>query len=334
MPLNLISDISSSICISKGQIPDGITSVPFSETLGTELKLQLRCQSIVITCFTSVAEHGLRDWTDDRKRTMDILLRAFDHQLKDLETEECPDAKASTTYQSSMIPGRFHIFGSRLCVQALHLFKESEVSFNGPLDQLLATSCTVIDMTEEILNIPGSPPAVSHYILYNLLLALACLLRLTKTPATRFVDTEKATSHLARGIDLAKKMSTHNSDVCAKTARVMTQLSSSPKAFKKPDGTADLSIRVFNRFAAGVVADIFWRWMDLFDKHQKMFPVSDTYTVSDVQSNTVPAVPTIESSMEPSQVPSTNVGQYQQDFFDEQLFAAFDWTLGDEFFSL
>lgn len=265
---------------------------------------------------------------------MDILLQAFDFQLRDLESEECPNAQASTNFQSSMIPGRFHISGSRLCVQALHLFKEFEVTFNGPLDQLLATSCTVIDMTEQILKVPGSPPSISHYILYTLLLALACLLRLTKTPTTRFVDIERATSHLTRGIDLAKKMSIHNSDVCAKTARVMTQLSSSPKAFKKADGTADLSIRVFNRFAAGVVADIFWRWMDLFDKHQKMFPVSDSYTVSDVQSDIVPAVPAIETSMGPSQPTSTDGGQYQQDFFDEQLFGAFDWTLGDEFFSL
>lgn len=64
-----------------GQIQSLFQKIPSS------LRLQLKLHSIVARCCAALLEIGLRNLSEEKERTLDLLLRVFDGQIKEVEYE-------------------------------------------------------------------------------------------------------------------------------------------------------------------------------------------------------------------------------------------------------
>ena len=81
------------VCASKGQLPRLILfnfepdpSVLFQRRQPS-LLLRMKCQEIVSRCFMAVIENGVRVMSVDRERALDILLRTFESQINEFESQ-------------------------------------------------------------------------------------------------------------------------------------------------------------------------------------------------------------------------------------------------------
>lgn len=279
--------IRSRMSFSKGHLPylphgqPHVTPGTDPEEIGAPLKFQLACQNLVTRCTTAVAELGLDNLSHDLKRALNIILRSFDEQLDIIESH----SSLTTSHQDNRsvfttpLFIKFIIVSTRLNMSIFHVFKETHVSVDGPLARLLTTACTTVELIEELCNtgqLASSPP---YFVMHSAILASCCILRIVNTPSSSTVDVDNATKLLTLGINRAKLISVHPSDLCARSSLIMTQLLKEPNTFRHPDGSPDLTVRVRNRLAAGVILDIISRWFDVVDKsHTKSsLPNAGTY---------------------------------------------------------
>lgn len=87
--------MEDSTCLSKGQsprslsdlTPEPIQSHVLFQRISPSLALELRCQETIVRCCNAVLENGVRALSPDQERALDIILRMFDTQVKELELQ-------------------------------------------------------------------------------------------------------------------------------------------------------------------------------------------------------------------------------------------------------
>lgn len=84
-----------SACITKGQSPRTLVSFEqdpgqsqvFLQRIAPSLVLKVRCHETVARCSAAVLENGVRNMSVDQERALDILIRNFEGQINDLDTQ-------------------------------------------------------------------------------------------------------------------------------------------------------------------------------------------------------------------------------------------------------
>jgi hypothetical protein len=97
--------IQESGCGLVGQYPLSVLDIGYepehartlNERITPTLRYQLQLHRIEMRCCTAMQEIGLRNMTKDREKTLEIILRSFEAQLKDLESEATTGMDALTT---------------------------------------------------------------------------------------------------------------------------------------------------------------------------------------------------------------------------------------------
>jgi hypothetical protein len=80
-------------CGIVGQFPLSVLDISYEpeqmqilhDRISPSLKFQLQLHRIEMRCCAAMQENGLRHLTADGEKTMEIMLRAFETQLKDIE---------------------------------------------------------------------------------------------------------------------------------------------------------------------------------------------------------------------------------------------------------
>lgn len=100
-------------------------------------------------------------------------------------------------------------------------------------------------------------PASGLFAYLNIMLPCHVLLRLLKTSFSTFIDIERAKTALFLGISLHKRMSLQNDDLPARNGAILTNLWNSSQAFKKPNGSEAVALRVRSRLVGSILLDGF-----------------------------------------------------------------------------
>lgn len=117
-----------------------------------------------------------------------------------------------------------------------------------------------------------SLPASGVFFYFSLILPSHILLRLLKTSFSRYIDAERARTALFLGISLHKRMSLQNDDLPARNGVALTQLWNSTRAFRKPNGTEAVALRIRSRLCGSFVLDgIVW-WREEFGGFMGVYP--------------------------------------------------------------
>ncbi|KAI9935048.1 hypothetical protein MW887_000669 [Aspergillus wentii] len=306
-------------CVSKGQSARTLANLEqgpgqsqlLFQKIAPSLALKVKCQEILSRCSAAVLENGVRNMSLDQERALDILIREFENQATDLET------------QITSEDDRFHTTLCRLSMQVYHFFKNHTIASTGCLPRLLSTACTVVDsiltLGERLDDLSTAPVQVN----FGLLVASVSLLRILKSSASHTLDHEKARSSFFTAINLTKQMSIESNDVPAKTVIVLNQLWNSSKAFRKSDGSEYTALRIRSRLVFSVVLDAVWWWRDEFDAQYRAMVVPQEEAADGID-------PGREN---PGAATSAAVGSIERQEpirFDDQFLADFEWALGDD----
>jgi hypothetical protein len=168
-----------------------------------------------------------------------------------------------------------------LVVRAFHLWKGPAAQDPSALYDLAVACCQVIETLEHLDTSAQVPLSSSGmYFVYALMVPCHVLLRLLKTSYGQYIDAERSKTALFQGITLHKRMAVHHDDVASRNGAALTQLWSSTRAFKHPDGSEAAGMRVRSRLTGSIVLDgVVW-WREEFKGFMGVYPppLSDNRT--------------------------------------------------------
>lgn len=124
------------------------------------------------------------------------------------------------------------------------------------------TCCQVLEYSEVIDKGAHDGIATSNMWIYiNIMLACHVLLRLLKTSLSGSIDTARAQAAFFSGVGLHKRMSLQNDDLPARNGVALSQIWNSTRAFRSPNGTEAVALRVRSRLIGGIILDgiVWWR---------------------------------------------------------------------------
>lgn len=132
-------------------------------------------------------------------------------------------------------------------VNVMHFYKASLPTEVVAATRVYTTACAVIDQLQCFDFEPLILAACPIFHTYCLLLSCSSIIRLLKSSFRHHMDVKNAESKILLGLDTAKKMSIGNGDIASKVIPVITQLWNSERAFKKPDGSEFIVLRIRTR---------------------------------------------------------------------------------------
>lgn len=227
--------------------------------LPQSLRFQLKLHEIIAKCCGSLLENGLMLLNKDKERSLDILIRIFESQLKELEIDAVNE-RDKIYYQIA-----------RLTTQSFYFYKTLSSADSTHLTRLYTTASQVIDMIDRLNINDVSVASAPYYMTYSAVLSSSVLIRILKSPFAQYLDLETARASFFLGVNLCKRLSLENNDLPAKFTTILTQLYSSEKSFKRPDGTHFTELRIRSRLTLSPVLDTLWWWRDEYGDQRGVY---------------------------------------------------------------
>ncbi|KAJ5273696.1 hypothetical protein N7478_008821 [Penicillium angulare] len=316
------------VCMQKGQLPrinqtqDPAQRQMILDSITPSLALKLRCQELVTRCCEDVMDNGLRSMSVEQEMSLDGLLRIYEGQMNDLELQAVSDDE------------RFDIFLCRMAIHSFHFYKIQTLASSACFPRILITACNVIDYVQSLTDRVQSLAMTPVQMHFGLLLASCALMRILKSPSSsKGLETIRARSSLFTAINLAKQMSVDSADIASKIVTILNGVWNSTKAFRKPDGSEFITLRIRGRLVIGPVIDTIWWWRDEFDPPSRMRsvvePTSGT-VYGQSRSYSADATGTVNSFDQGQHDPTGAVLSQDAFLLDEQFLADFEWALGDD----
>jgi hypothetical protein len=223
------------------------------QRISNSLRFQLKLNGIVTRSASAMLQNGLRLMTKEQEHSLDVLIRVFEANVRDIEPEAATDID------------KFYLYVSRLTVQAFHFYKNPDRKLPSfMITRMYNSACTVLQHLDH-MDTSGSfkLTATPFYFVFSTSLASFTILRLLKSAMASYMD-DNAKESLFLGVNIMKRLSTGNNDGPSKMAQILTQLWNSEKAFRNPDGTEHLALRIRTRLAMSPVFDAIWWWREEF----------------------------------------------------------------------
>ncbi|KAL4972611.1 hypothetical protein BDW66DRAFT_169478 [Aspergillus desertorum] len=327
------------ICMIKGQLPRAL-AIPSQDpaqhqtlfdTIPPWMVLKLRCQELITRCSEAVLENGVRSMSIGQERALDVLLRAYEDHVDDLDLQAVTD------------DDRFNTGLCRMAIQSFHFYKVQTLVSSAFYPRILVTACNLIDHVQSLADRPGCLAICPIQMVFGLLLASTSVLRILKSStASHGMHTSRARSSLFTAINTAKQMSVDRSDLAAKAVTVLTSIWNSSKAFRKADGGDYMAMRIRSRLVLSPILDVVWWWKDEFESPSRtvrslMEPSDGRAFVRSRYLAATDAGPGPGAGMDANRdsagamVPSTGAPDQNNAFqLDEQFLADFEWALGDD----
>lgn len=153
-----------------------------------------------------------------------------------------------------------------LWVLALYLHLNISAEDLKLFDQLAQAACGVIsDIDDKIQADPMNVAEMPVQVTWTLLLGSTILLRLIRSSIAASLDSERMENCMFAARNGLELMSRRNNRGVAKMTRMLSQLLSSKRVFRAPNGSADTRLRVRTRMSSSSLFDAVTRWREEFD---------------------------------------------------------------------
>ncbi|KAF2755449.1 transcriptional regulatory protein LEU3 [Pseudovirgaria hyperparasitica] len=306
--------------LDKSHDPEQVSHL--TARLSPSLNYGLTLHRIEARCCDALLENGLRKLPPERELTLDILLRVFEGQLHDVE------------HQAPTELTRVNWAISRLTILVFHFYKEPNVKEAPAFTRIYNSACQVIELINGMdKNNPGTLAYAPRHLTFGILLAATSILRLLKSWFARYLDVDVARQKLFFSLDMAKLLSHGNKDAQTKLIPVVTQLWSSDKAFKKPDGSEFSALRIRSRLIMSPIADTLWWWREEFGGQAGAYPLTNedeckkNAPIQCTSGNAIPTADTGSTLLEANPALTTFDWMQPYYFMDDQLLAEFGFNL-------
>jgi transcriptional regulatory protein LEU3 len=160
---------------------------------------------------------------------------------------------------------QFLLAAAQLQVATCVLIAPSSCIPDANLAKLYSDSCSFIELASELDQEQEICEHGSSNVNFSWNLAAFVILRVAKCHIRESLDLSRGQRCYFSAINLNKKLSVRSDDVASRATMILSQLWTSKRVIKRPDGTVDsLWLRCRNRLGWSVVYDCFWLWREEF----------------------------------------------------------------------
>ncbi|KAI1613676.1 transcriptional regulatory protein LEU3 [Exophiala viscosa] len=314
-------------CLCKGISAMPILDIPHDpeqrrvvfQNISTRLKFELKLQDVLTRCSIAVSQNGLRTMSAEQERSLDTLLNLFQAQVTSVGLDYASDLD------------HLYVQLSSLQIQMFNLYKSPAAQDPTSLYDLCTVSCQVLETFDKLDKLGQiSLPASGIFFYHSIMVPCHILLRLLKTSFARYIDVERAKAALFLGISLNKRLSLQNDDIPARNAVALTQLWTSNRVFRRPNGTEAVALRVRSRLAASMVLDgIVW-WREETGAFMGVYPPPMSRN-EDTPANENGVTNHANGIIEPAM--ATMARPEYSNFLDDPMLAELGWPVGEDIFS-
>jgi len=211
--------------------------------------LRAKTLAIVIKTMSSVSEMGLEKEETLQMKALKAIIRASEAQIHGLRRQ----------FEQVIGPlDGLHLALALLQLRLFHLFCDCDADSMVDLVQLFAAAASVMDEVVSLDRRCGIATYCPDFVFAAVFLSAITVVKLLKSPVLDYVDANTGTGIVFAAIDLCKRISVRNNDVPAKVVARLSQLWSSDKLYRNPDGTTRWPLQVRDRFMASVIFDAIW----------------------------------------------------------------------------
>ncbi|KAF2104101.1 hypothetical protein NA57DRAFT_70314 [Rhizodiscina lignyota] len=275
--------------------------------------LRLHLQGIITRANNAFDENGFAIETAGEERTLNILIRAYEDEIK----------MAESHYQNLTMKEKLYVYFAHLQIQAMNFFKPPDKIDNVSLGRLYSVATSLVESVAELEMDTDFIRYSTAYLMRSMALATCILLRLIKTPFVEFINADEAKSLFLTALQLMQKFSVANNDAPARCATAVSRLWRSDRVFKNPDGSHNLRLRVRTRYGMSLMWDCMWwcreEFMGQEGAYSRLPPSESNMTDTQQAAAARPQQLSEQATAEPS--PS------------QQVPLSFDWSMDDWFFN-
>ncbi|CAC9894603.1 unnamed protein product [Aureobasidium pullulans] len=260
--------------------------------------------------------------SDAQANAVAIIIRVFDTRVRDLEVEKLTRLAKELTqeitgFSTLTVTENLHVQSARLNILVFSLFIPSSGATDDmvePIQLLLSTAKSVLDLVKRVVQLPTFPPSPPNHIVDTFLISTFTILRIAKIyPNNVWVA---------------------DAESCINSCMMLDDLWGNPRAYRKPDGSADAPIGYLGRLSAGLVMDAASKWHEIVDSTSMLGISGLTEGVLigqqlPIQSSSAAFHDTTTEAMlsfgTGHNAPLSNGEGHYLSMFDDDIFGDFDW---------
>jgi hypothetical protein len=261
--------------------------------VSNQIKFYRELRRIQATAMASLMRHTLME--RPQASELNILIKSCDAELSDLGLEVEGDQSRLQNifdlYLSMVILWKFlfllivgiemlYFNCGRLHINTFYFFSTlsttQDIDYDG-LVGLYGISCRVINNARAVFYSNNATASCTAYVHRTMTLAAFIILKILRSCLASRVDLRTGEKAYFTVIVSLRASSLENDDLHARGAMILTQLWTSTRLFRGPDGVVNgLSLRIRTRSSMSVVFDCFWWWREEFQGKLSPFNAVDT----------------------------------------------------------
>ncbi|KAF2704755.1 hypothetical protein K504DRAFT_415923 [Pleomassaria siparia CBS 279.74] len=232
------------------------------EMLPTTIRVQFQISDIITRAQKALLGLGLHSMTPQQERAMDALLKGFGIELDRLDD------------LASSIWDRLYIQIARQDLIVMYFYKSAttlDVQSSISIFEVTSKSLEMIRDLDKDYNLHRT---CTRFLLTNTILSLSSLARILKGPFADYLDHTRGFNLFDAGVKFAQSCSVQRGDYGERGSLFADQLWKSTKAFRNPDGSINITLRVRNRLSGGPLHDVVRCWREEFTDLENMHSTS------------------------------------------------------------
>lgn len=238
-------------------IPDnydhGYCQAESIHALPPALRFQKTLSRILSDSILELERYALSKPMSQRGPVLNPIIDAASLTLAELEPE-CPGEI-----------DRFYLVCAELQIMSFHLLGPRDSFDDMKLAKMHDLSCSAVELLDGLERSENFSDHAPLAALKYLSLASFTLLKLSRCHIATSLDLSRGKTAYFTAISLARKSAVESEDIIARLAKILTQLWTSKKVFRKSDGSIEpLSLRCGSRLAMSIPYDCFWWWRSEF----------------------------------------------------------------------
>jgi hypothetical protein len=154
----------------------------------------------------------------------------------------------------------------------MYLFQSPDTLDLVNITHLYTTACLYLDLVNELDESMEITSHATTTFQIGTMLAGCTLIRLLKSNFSKYLDVDRSKAQFFLAVNLMKKFSIENNDGPAQVYVMLSQLWTSDRVFRNPDGTERPKLRIRSRLSMSLVTDCLWWWKEEFLGYPTAYP--------------------------------------------------------------
>lgn len=244
--------------------------------LPATLQLQFKLANTLSRAHRVFIDHNLLEMTRQQERALDSVIQMFLTQLEGMENAVtsgmCLSLRTKQLLKSVQIEDIDLLFVAvaKLEIYAMHFFKPANSLGIQTCHSIFDATKKFFDLTLSTQGYYGTNGACPCFLTLAILMGQSIMTRILKGPCATFIHQELGSTLFLNMSKFLVSCSTEQGDASERGGKLGEQLFKNENVFRDQNGIVNVDLRVRNKLASSLMADMVLRWKNMASTHKSI----------------------------------------------------------------